>query len=132
GMRAILILFMTTAVTGTNPGLGFGVERAAAIYGLYTGLVYLLSLPGGWVADKLWGQRKAVFVGGCFIAAGHFTMAMPMLGFGDHLFFFLGLFFIIIGTGLLKPNVSTLVGALYPSAEERENATPEEADAARI
>ena len=64
GMRALLILFMTTAATGDNPGMGIAVGTAAAIYGLYTGMVYLLALPGGWVADNLWGQRRAVFVGG--------------------------------------------------------------------
>src|SRR5450759_1549461 len=62
GMRALLVLFMTAAVTGTNPGLGFDVRTSAAIYGLYTSMVYLLALPGGWVADKLWGQQRAVFV----------------------------------------------------------------------
>src|SRR5436190_5683907 len=71
GMRALLILFMTTSITAANPGLGMPVAKAAAIYGLYTSMVYLLSLPGGWVSDKLWGQKRAVFVGGCFIACGH-------------------------------------------------------------
>jgi POT family proton-dependent oligopeptide transporter len=131
GMRAILVLFMTAPLTQANPGLGYGVERSAAIYGLYTGLVYLLSLPGGWVADKLWGQRKAVFVGGCIIALGHFSMAAPLIGLPDELFFFLGLLLIVIGTGLLKPNVSTMVGALYPSAEEHEGDDPASREAAR-
>ncbi|MGH9458679.1 MAG: peptide MFS transporter [Thermoanaerobaculia bacterium] len=108
GMRALLILFMTASVTGENPGLDMPVERAAAIYGLYTALVYLLALPGGWVADNLWGQKKAVFVGGCIIAAGHFSMAIPILPT-----FYLGLILIVMGTGLLKPNVSTVVGDLY-------------------
>ena len=76
GMRALLILFMTAAVTGDNPGMGLEVATAGAIYGIYSGMVYLLALPGGWVADNLWGQRKAVFVGGCVIAAGHFSMAI--------------------------------------------------------
>jgi POT family proton-dependent oligopeptide transporter len=80
GMRALLILFMTAAATGANPGLGFDVGTAGAIYGLYTALVYLTALPGGWVADKLWGHRQAVFVGGCIIAAGRFTLAGPILG----------------------------------------------------
>src|SRR5690554_5223303 len=60
GMRALLVLFMTAVATGENAGLGFDVGHATAIYGLYTALVYLLSLPGGWIADNLWGQRKAV------------------------------------------------------------------------
>ncbi len=109
GMRALLVLFMTAEAVGSNPGLGFDVGRATAIYGLYTFFVYVLSLPGGWVADNLWGQRKAVFVGGCIIAAGHFSMAIPTTTF-----FFIGLALIVIGTGLLKPNVSSMVGDLYP------------------
>ena len=117
GMRALLILFMTSATTGQNPGLGLDVGTAAAIYGLYTSLVYILALPGGWVADNLWGQRKAVFVGGCFIAAGQISMA---LGYTPT--FFLGLVLIIFGTGLLKPNVSTVVGELYPEGGARRDA----------
>jgi POT family proton-dependent oligopeptide transporter len=114
GMRALLVLFMATAVTGNNPGLGFSDGKATAIYGLYTFFVYVLALPGGWIADNLWGQRRSVFVGGCIIALGHFTMGGPLLGFPDEWSFFLGLFFIVVGTGLLKPNVSSMVGDLYP------------------
>lgn len=117
GMRALLILFMTAATTGANPGMGLDVGTAAAIYALYTGLVYLLALPGGWVADNLWGQQKAVFVGGCIIAAGHFSMAIPTTGT-----FFTGLVLITMGTGLLKPNVSTVVGDLYPEGGARRDA----------
>jgi proton-dependent oligopeptide transporter, POT family len=117
GMRALLTLFMTTATLEANPGLGFDVATAGAIYGLYTSLVYILALPGGWVADNLWGQRKAVWVGGWIIAAGHFTMAVP-----GTFTFFLGLAFIICGTGLLKPNVSTVVGELYPEGGARRDA----------
>ena len=117
GMRALLILFMTGTTMGANPGMGMDVETAAAIYGLYTGLVYLLGLPGGWVADQLWGQRKAVFVGGSIIAAGHFSMAVPT----DFNFFF-GLVLIVIGTGLLKPNVSSVVADLYPEGGARRDA----------
>ncbi|MGH7571687.1 MAG: peptide MFS transporter [Gemmatimonadota bacterium] len=117
GMRALLILFMTAAVTGENPGLGFDVDKAAAIYGLYTAMVYLLALPGGWVADNLWGLRKSVFVGGCIIAAGHFSMAVPRIET-----FYLGLMLITIGTGLLKPNISAIVGDLYPEGGARRDA----------
>ena len=117
GMRALLVLFMTTATTSANPGLGLDVGTAAAIYGLYTSLVYLLSLPGGWVADNIWGQRKAVFIGGIIIAAGHFSMAIPY-----DFPFFLGLVLIVLGTGLLKPNVSTMVGDLYPDGGARRDA----------
>ncbi len=114
GMRALLILFMTAAIAGGNPGLGFTAGTAGAVYGLYTSMVYLLTLPGGWVADNLWGQRKAVFVGGSIIALGHFTLATPLIGFPQLPSFYLGLLFIVLGTGLLKPNVSTMVGDLYP------------------
>ncbi len=117
GMRALLILYLSEATTGANPGMGLAEAPAGAIYGLYTGLVYLLGLPGGWVADQLWGQRKAVFVGGCIIAAGHFSMAVP-----NDFNFFLGLILIVIGTGLLKPNVSSVVADLYPEGGARRDA----------
>ncbi|HEY8883022.1 MAG TPA: peptide MFS transporter [Dermatophilaceae bacterium] len=113
GMRALLVLFMTAAATGANAGLGFNVRNSTAIYGLYTSMVYLLALPGGWVADKLWGQQRTVFIGGCIIALGHFTLAAPLIGLPIMPTFFAGLFFIIVGTGLLKPNVSSIVGQLY-------------------
>jgi POT family proton-dependent oligopeptide transporter len=115
GMRALLVLFMTAAVSGG--GMGMDVGQAGAVYGLYTSMVYLLSLPGGWVADKLWGQRKAVFVGGCIIAAGHFSMAIPAVPT-----FYLGLSLIVLGTGLLKPNVSAMVADLYPEGGARRDA----------
>lgn len=112
GMRAILVLAMVAAVEGKNPGLGLSREVATAIYGLYTSAVYLASLPGGWIADRLIGQRNAVFWGGVIIAAGHFTMALA-----NNASFFVGLILIALGTGLLKPNVSAMVGQLYANAE---------------
>ncbi len=118
GMRALLILFMTASVNEANPGLGLGEGISGAVYGLYTSLVYLLTLPGGWVADNLWGQRRAVFVGGVIIAMGHFTLAAPLIGAPELPSFFLGLFLIVVGTGLLKPNVSTMVGDLYPKLSD--------------
>ena len=117
GMRALLTLFMTTATIESNPGMGFDVATAGAIYGMYTALVYITALPGGWIADNLWGQRKAIWVGGWIIAIGHFTMAIP-----TDFSFFLGLVFVICGTGLLKPNVSTIVGDLYPDGGARRDA----------
>lgn len=107
GLRAILILFMTASVA--DGGLGFEVSRAAAIVGIYTAAVYLMALPGGWVADRVIGQRRAVLLGGIIIAAGHFSMAIPQLAT-----FYLGLLLIVLGTGLLKPNISAMVGELYP------------------
>jgi len=117
GMRALLILYLTQETVASNPGLGLDAVTAGAIYGLYTGLVYLLALPGGWVADNIWGKRRSVYVGGWIIAAGHFSMAVP-----TEPLFFIGLFLITIGTGLLKPNVSTVVGDLYPEGGARRDA----------
>lgn len=117
GLRAMLVLFMTAAATGNNPGLALTEAKAGSILGLYTAGVYLLALPGGWIADRLIGPRRAVFWGGVVIAAGHFSMAIPSL-----LTFYLGLFLIVVGTGLLKPNVSTIVGELYPEGGARRDA----------
>ena len=106
GMRALLILFMTAApATG---GLGFDAATAGSVYGLYTFGVWGLGLPGGWIADRLIGQRRAVFYGGILITLGHFSLAVPALPT-----FFAGLLLIVIGTGLLKPNISAIVGDLY-------------------
>lgn len=115
GMRAILILFMTASVA--SGGLGFDVKRAGAVYGTYVALVYLLSLPGGWVADKILGLRRSVLYGGMLIMAGQLCLAMP----GAALFY-PGLAFIILGTGLLKPNVSAIVGELYGKEDIRRDA----------
>src|SRR5687767_10141537 len=106
GMRALLILFMTAPLTAG--GLAFDTQKAGAIYGLYTGGVYLMALPGGWLADRFLGLRRAVFIGGVLIASGHFSMAFPSITT-----FYLGLCLIVLGTGLLKPNVSAMVGELY-------------------
>jgi proton-dependent oligopeptide transporter, POT family len=106
GMRALLLLFMVASVE--KGGMGLDDKTGGAIYGLYTMFVYLLALPGGWLADKFFGLRKAIFYGGCSIALGHFCLAFPSTET-----FFLGLLFIVIGTGLLKPNISSMVGELY-------------------
>ncbi len=115
GMRALLILYMTTAVAAG--GLGFDTRTAAGIYGAYTGSVYLMSIPGGWVADNVLGTKNAVFVGGVIIALGHFSMAVPTI-----YTFYLGLILIALGTGLLKPNVSAIVGSLYSETDQRRDA----------
>ncbi|MEO8138989.1 MAG: peptide MFS transporter, partial [Gemmatimonadota bacterium] len=115
GMRAILILFMTAAAA--DGGLGFDVRRAGAVYGTYVALVYLLSLPGGWVADKILGLRQSVLVGGVLIMCGQLCLAMP-----GAVLFYPGLAFIIMGTGLLKPNVSAIVGELYTKEDVRRDA----------
>jgi POT family proton-dependent oligopeptide transporter len=115
GMRALLFLYMVGSVQ--QPGLGFPEGKAAQIYGIYTMSVYLMGIPGGWVADRFLGHYRAVLIGGIVIASGHFTMAVPGMPF-----FFLGLFLIVIGTGLLKPNVSTIVGTLYRRDDTRRDA----------
>jgi proton-dependent oligopeptide transporter, POT family len=115
GMRALLILYMTTAVA--SGGLGFDTRTAATIYGAYTGSVYLMSIPGGWIADNVLGTRRAVFVGGVIIALGHFSMAVP-----TSWTFYSGLILIVLGTGLLKPNVSAIVGSLYNENDQRRDA----------
>jgi POT family proton-dependent oligopeptide transporter len=115
GMRAILILYLTAQLQ--NGGLGMDKTTAGAIYGIFTASVYLLSLPGGWVADRILGQRKAVLYGGIIIAAGNALLAAPLMWT-----FYLGLGMICVGTGLLKTNASTMVGALYAPGDTRRDA----------
>jgi POT family proton-dependent oligopeptide transporter len=116
-MRGVLILFMVDAIqTG---GLGMTVGRAAAIYGLYTAAAYLTALPGGWIADRIVGARNAVFYGGMIIAAGQITLATSATTEAG---FFTGLLLVVTGTGLLKPNVSAMVGDLYPDGGARRDA----------
>ena len=114
GMRALLVLFMVDAVRG---GMGMDDKTATAIYGLYTASVYLMSLPGGWLADRLWGAQRAVWIGGIIIALGHFTLALPWSQT-----FYLGLILVVVGSGTLKPNMSGLVGELYPEGGARRDA----------
>ena len=115
GMRALLILYMTAEFV--RGGLGMDAATAGAIYGLYTCAVYLEALPGGWIADRLIGPQRAVLIGGCIIALGHFTLAIPCRSA-----FFAGLLFVVLGTALLKPNCSALVGHLYPEGGARPDA----------
>jgi len=112
GMRAILILFMTDKIV--HGGLGFNDGKAGAVYGLYVSMVYLLCLGGGWVADRITGQRRAVLIGGIFISLGEFCLVVP-----SELFFYAGLVLLMMGTGLLKGNVSTIVGQLYAKNDGR-------------
>jgi len=115
GMRAILILFMTAPVAAG--GLGFDTAKAGPIYALYVSSVYLLSVPGGWFADRVLGLRRTVFVGGVIIMAGHICLALPSIST-----FYLGLALVATGTGLLKSNVSVLVGKLYTPEDIRRDA----------
>jgi POT family proton-dependent oligopeptide transporter len=121
GMRALLVLFMTAAVV--EGGLGLDDPTASAIYGLYTAGVYLAALPGGWLADRIFGQQNAIWYGGIIIAAGHIVLSLPGFGVVDDFYgFFLGLILIVVGTGLLKPNISSCVGELYPEGGSRRDA----------
>jgi proton-dependent oligopeptide transporter, POT family len=107
GMRALLLLYMTAALNAG--GLGMSDEQGGAVYGLFTAAAYLANLPAGWIADRVLGQRKSVFWGGVLISVGNFTLALP----AGMTTFYLGLLIICLGTGMLKTNCSTLVGALY-------------------
>ena len=113
GMRAVLVLFLVGAVS--SGGFGIDDKTAAAIYGLYTAGVYLAALPGGWIADRLIGARRAVFIGGGLIALGNAMLAASTAPRG----FYLGLLVIVLGVGLLKPNVSVMVADLYPEGGAR-------------
>ena len=110
GMRGFLILYMVKA-------LGFNDQHAGAVYGNYVGSVWLAAIFGGIIADRWLGHYRSVLIGGIVIALGHFTLALHALPF-----FYTGLTLIVLGTGLLKPNVSTLVGALYEQGDERRDA----------
>jgi POT family proton-dependent oligopeptide transporter len=115
GMRAFLILYMTAPAAAG--GLGFADKNAASIYGTYTGSVWAAAIVGGVIADRFLGQYRSVLIGGSIIALGHFTLAFKALPF-----FYTGLALIVAGTGLLKPNVSTLVGSLYAPGDTRRDA----------
>ena len=114
GMRALLVLYMTGSLAGFNPGMGLSAMDANAIYGIYVGMVYFMVVPGGWIADNILGHQKAVLLGAIIIALGHFILAIPV-----EQTFFLGLVFVVLGTGLLKGNISTIVGNLYGDNDKR-------------
>lgn len=114
GMRGILTLYIVASATAADPGLGWSSRDAIMLYGWYTMLVYVASIPGGWVADKLLGQKKTVMWGGITLCIGHATLAIP-----QDWAFFTGLLLIIIGVGGLKPNISTMVGGLYEKGDIR-------------
>ena len=116
GMRALLVLFLVDAIA--RGGLGLDDKTATAIYGLYTAAVYIVALPGGWIADRLIGAQKAVLYGGILISLGSFGLWLSP----NASMFYLGLIVIILGVGLLKPNVSALVAELYPEGGVRRDA----------
>ncbi|MBZ0327398.1 MAG: peptide MFS transporter [Altibacter sp.] len=114
GMRAILVLYLVGATTDANAGLGWTNGEALALYGWYTMLVYVASIPGGWIADKFLGQKKSVLYGGILLVLGHSILAVE-----EMYAFYTGLGLIIAGVGLLKPNISTMVGGLYQHGDIR-------------
>lgn len=114
GMRAILVLFMISSATGDNPGFGWDEADAISLYGTYTMLVYVMSIAGGLVADKLWGQKRTVLIGGLLLCLGHGILAVESIWA-----FYAGLGLIILGVGGLKPNISTMVGGLYQQGDVR-------------
>ncbi len=118
-MRAILVLYLTD--TTMNGGLGWSTKDALDLYGIYTGLVYITPLIGGYLADNYLGQRRSILLGGALMAIGQFTLALPAdaLGLGSLHTFYLGLALLISGNGLFKPNISTMVGDLYNEGDNR-------------
>jgi POT family proton-dependent oligopeptide transporter len=119
GLRPLLVLFMTAALA--DGGFGFERTQASAIVGIYAASVYLASLPGGWVADRLLGLRRAIFWGAVLISSGHISIGLSSFA-QSQVPFFLGLVLIVLGTGLLKPNISAIVGDLYPDGGARRDA----------
>ncbi len=135
GMRALLVLYAVAATNAVNPGLGWDSTQALKMYAWYTGLVYLTPLFGGWLADNYLGQRKSVVLGGILMALGQFALAAPLDSLGTTaavsvsslglsfpetaVSFYLGLFLLILGNGFFKPNISTMVGDLYPAGDAR-------------
>jgi POT family proton-dependent oligopeptide transporter len=114
GMRALFTIFLVAETTSQNPGFGWTNEEALWLYGWYTMLVYLAAIPGGWIADNLLGQKKMVMLGGILLCLGH-----GILAFDSELSFYIGCAFIVMGVGGLKPNISSMVGGLYPKGDER-------------
>ena len=117
GMRAILVLYLTADTLGDNPGLGWTNAEALELYGWYGMMVYVMSIPGGLLADRWLGQKKSVLLGGLLIILGQFTLAIESITA-----FYTGLALIISGVGALKPNISTMVGGLYKKGDARRDA----------
>lgn len=112
GMRAILILYLTAKTTEANPGLGWDKVSALELYGWYTMMVYVMSVPGGLLADRLLGQKKTVMLGGFLLCIGHIVLAFDAVWA-----FYTGIVLIVLGVGALKPNISTMVGGLYATGD---------------
>ena len=117
GMRGLLTLYLTKATI--EGGLGFDDANAGLLYGIYTGLVYLTPIFGGWLADNYMGQRKSITIGGIMMALGQFSLFFSSAN--ALMPFYLGLILLIIGNGFFKPNISTIVGQLYPAGDNRKD-----------
>jgi POT family proton-dependent oligopeptide transporter len=117
GMRALLVLFLTSSLIGDNPGWGWPREYALAIYGSYTGLAYLTPILGGYIADRIIGYRWAVIVGALLMTLGHLSMAIEI----DHSFMYLGLCLLVLGNGFFKPNMTSIIAQMYKKHPEKKD-----------
>ncbi|HEX8609533.1 MAG TPA: peptide MFS transporter [Pedobacter sp.] len=117
GMRALLVLFLTSSLTDINPGWGWPREHALAIYGSYTGLAYLTPILGGYIADKIIGYRWAVIVGALLMTLGHLSMAMEF----HQAFMYLGLGLLVIGNGFFKPNMTSVLSQMYKKHSDKKD-----------
>ncbi|MCX2451676.1 peptide MFS transporter [Pedobacter sp. PLR] len=117
GMRALLVLFLTSSIIGDNPGWGWPRAHALAIYGSYTGLAYLTPILGGYIADRIIGYRWAVIVGAVLMTLGHLSMAIEI----DHFFMYLGLCLLVVGNGFFKPNMTSIIAQMYKKHPEKKD-----------
>lgn len=117
GMRALLVLFLTSSIIGDNPGWGWPRAHALAIYGSYTGLAYLTPILGGYIADRIIGYRWAVIVGALLMTLGHLSMAIEV----DHVFMYLGLCLLVLGNGFFKPNMTSIIAQMYKAHPEKKD-----------
>jgi POT family proton-dependent oligopeptide transporter len=117
GMRALLVLFLTSSIIGDNPGWGWPRAHALAIYGSYTGLAYLTPILGGYIADRIIGYRWAVIVGALLMTLGHLSMAIEI----DHVFMYLGLCLLVLGNGFFKPNMTSIIAQMYKAHPEKKD-----------
>ncbi|MFP9116174.1 peptide MFS transporter [Flavobacterium sp. RNTU_13] len=117
GMRALLVLFLTSSILGDNPGWGWPREHAMSIYGSYTALAYLTPILGGYIADRIIGYRWAVVLGALLMTLGHLSMAIEV----DHFFMYLGLVLLVIGNGFFKPNMTSIVAHMYKNHPEKKD-----------
>jgi POT family proton-dependent oligopeptide transporter len=118
GMRALLVLFLTSSIIGDNPGWGWPREHALAIYGSYTALAYLTPILGGYIADKIIGYRWAVIYGCLLMTLGHLSMAMEEV---SHVFMYFGLFLLVLGIGMFKPNMTSILSHMYKDRIEKKD-----------